>query len=373
MTELRFNKRGKITDPSFLYIEWLDRDNPNRNQEVLELISDLDSSSNYQGMLLEDTLPFLTFEQGEKLFKTLQEHFGEFTLKLVSLANADTGKPSTDSEPHIDLFTIDKDYKEIMTPLMESTLIDDQLSKEYSYDDLAYYFTDPTQGILKYYADSLGVSRASLPVFPSIRNMKHIESSHAEKKKKGKKVAEEKKITRNKPLVTAISLASIGLMIGFTGVAIGLSNLRATKILETQNRYLYEQIKQQDAERQLADKANIFGRYFLAAYYSGDKEEIKPFLSDGDAKYTQPDKADSLASSILENYVTKDERTVELTYIISIKDTENKFRNERVIFSVSLKDDRTDKNEEEQFVVTSEPLSSKYEPVPVENSSGGDS
>ncbi len=191
MTELRFSKRGVIKDSSFIYIEWLDKDKPTVNEDIHELIVDLDSEVLYEGYSIDDCLPFLTFKQAETLFKKLKEIYGEFTFKLMSLASSDKGKPSIDNEPKVAPFVIDETYTNLLVPLMESSLLIDEL-KAYSYEDLNSYFTDPSHGIMRDYASSLGISRASLPYFLNKERQVKLRLNMRKKVRKPKKLLKKK-------------------------------------------------------------------------------------------------------------------------------------------------------------------------------------
>lgn len=360
MTELRFSKRGVIKDSSFIYIEWLDKDKPTVNEDIHELIIDLDSEVLYEGHSIDDCLPFLTFKQAETLFKALKDTYGEFTFKMMSLASSDKGKPSIANEPKVAPFVIDETYSNLLTPLMESSLIIDEL-KAYSYEDLNYYFTDPSHGIMKDYASSLGVSRATLPYFPEQGRTKEIAAKHEKKSNKAKKVIEEKTVTVDLLTKVALALATLGFVFGSLGVAFGLSSKAKIQKLSEQTLYLYEQQNKERDKEELTREADVFARHFLADYFSGDKKALTPYLSSGNAKYTQPDKTEYVVSSLLEKSTYLSKKSVRLTYVLSLKDEETKYRNIRLSFDVK-------KEGENRFVVISEPIQEEYLVVPTTTS-----
>ncbi len=360
MTELRFSKRGVIKDSSFIYIEWLDKDKPTVNEDIHELIVDLDSEVLYEGYSIDDCLPFLTFKQAETLFKKLKEIYGEFTFKLMSLASSDKGKPSIDNEPKVAPFVIDETYTNLLVPLMESSLLIDEL-KAYSYEDLNSYFTDPSHGIMRDYASSLGISRASLPYFPEQGKTSEIAAKHEKKSKKAKKVIEEKTVTVDLLTKIALVLAVLGFVVGALGFTFGMSSKTKIQKLSEQTIYLYNQQNKERDKEELTREADVFARHFLADYFSGNKKALTPYLSSGNARYTQPDKTEFVVSSLLEKSTYLSKNSVRLTYVLSLKDEDTKYRNIRLSFDVK-------KERENHFVVISEPIQEEYLVVPTKAS-----
>lgn len=354
MSELKFAKRGVIKDSSFVYIEWLDKDRPTINEDIQELIVDLDSEVLYEGQTIEDTLPFLTFKQAETLFKALQNHFGEFTFKLMSLANAENGKPSIANEPKVQPFVIDKDYQNLLIPLMESSLVDEDLS-DFTYDDLSFYFTNPSQGIMRDYADSLGLSMSKLPYFPEQEKKGEIAAKTEEKTKKAQKIIAEKTMKRDWFVKVAMALAALGFFFGLLGIIFGMNAKTKIEQLESQSLYLYTQLNDEKTETDLAKETDVFARHFLANYFSGNKKALTPYLSSGNARYTQPDRAEAVVSSLLEKTSLKNNNTINLTYVLSLKDEGGVVRNIRLSFDV-----KRDKGSDFGFIVISEPIEEVY-------------
>lgn len=354
MAELKFSKRGVIKDSSFIYIEWLDKDRPAINEDIQELIVDLDSEVLYEGQTIEDTLPFLTFKQAETLFKALQNHFGEFTFKFMSLANAESGKPSISAEPKLSPFIIDDSYDNVMTSLMEAVIVDPDF-ETYDYEDINFYFTDPAKGVLKTYANSLGISRAELPYFPDRDSKDIIREDQIEKKNKAKKVVAEKTITRDWFVKLAMALAALGFFFGLIGIIFGMNAKSKIDQIERQSLYLYTQLNDEKTENDLAKETDVFARHFLANYFSGNKKAMTPYLSSGNARYTQPDKAEAVVSSLLEKTSLKNNNTINLTYVLSLKDEGGVIRNIRLSFDV-----KRDKGSDFGFIVISEPIEEVY-------------
>ena len=118
--------------------------------------------------------------------------------------------------------------------------------------------------------------------------------------------------------------------------------------------YLYQELKN---TQNLADKEHqidVFSRHFLPNYYSGKKENLTDFLSDGDAKYTVP-KEGILQSVILEK-LTYDSKTKEyiVTYVLSVKKGD-KTSSIRLSFTVKGFD-----SAKYGYVVTTEPKETDY-------------
>ena len=76
-----FNKdRCTITDDLFLEISWADGRGPEEDSELLDIIEGLDHLSNFS-QPISKSLPYLTFQQAELLFKELKQAYGRFQLK----------------------------------------------------------------------------------------------------------------------------------------------------------------------------------------------------------------------------------------------------------------------------------------------------
>ena len=117
--------------------------------------------------------------------------------------------------------------------------------------------------------------------------------------------------------------------------------------------YLYQELKDTNSLIDKEHQVDVFNRYFLPTYYSGNKEALSEYLSDGDAKYTAP-KEGTLQSVILEK-MTYDSKTKEYmsTYVLSVKH-DDKPSNVRLTFKVKATDSK------KGFVVTTEPKESNY-------------
>lgn len=117
---------------------------------------------------------------------------------------------------------------------------------------------------------------------------------------------------------------------------------------------LYQELKNTQNLVEKEHQIDVFSRYFLPNYYSGKKENLKDFLSDGDAKYTVP-KEGVLQSMILEK-LTYESKTKEytVTYVLSVKEGD-KASSIRLRFSV-----KTSKSSKYGYVVMAEPTETDY-------------
>lgn len=352
MAGFGLGKGGVIKDSSFVYIEWEGKDSPKHNATIKDLIEDLDEEHFLDTGTMEDSLPYLTFLQAEVLFRALRDQFGDFTFAKVSLANNESGKPSIEDEPSISPFLIDHTYDNLMTKLMEASLRDPRF-KEYTYDDLALYFTDKENGILRTYAESLGLSQADLPYFPIESDVQGALQRASSKKIRNKGVSE---MGEQNPLLSkiALGLGIAGLLIGLVGVVIGIMGNNKRAELEAQTAYLYQE--QQNIQKLQAKEhaADVFGRFFIPNYYSGNKEALNPFLSSGDAKYTQPEQA-QVISNLLESVKLEKDGSFTLTYVITFSTAEGVNKIKRLSFGI-----KEDSKAEYGFLITSEPVTSIY-------------
>lgn len=354
MAGFGLGKGGVMTDSSFIYIEWLGKDSPKHNREIKDLIEYLDEEQFLDTTTIEDSLPYLTFFQAEELFKALKEQFGDFTLAKVSLANNDSGKPSIEDEPAISPFTIDHHYDNLISPLMEASLCDSRF-KAYSYDELALYFTDNEHGILKIYAESLGLSRSELPYFPLESDVPNALKRATVQKTKTRRGYSQMEAYENS-LFNKITLgvAIVGVLFGILGVVIGvIGNSKKTE-LETKVAYLYQQQQQIQTVQEKSNAADVFGRFFIPNYYSGNKEALNPFLSKGDAKYTQPEQA-KVISNLLESVKLADDGSFTLTYVVTFSTANEETKTKRLSFGV-----KEDKKASYGFLVVSEPVTNLY-------------
>lgn len=84
-----FKKSSKclITDDLFLEVTWEGGKSPEDDSELLGIIEGLDSKLPDGKLLIEESLPYLTFFQAELLFNELLQVYGQFQLKKVAVAH----------------------------------------------------------------------------------------------------------------------------------------------------------------------------------------------------------------------------------------------------------------------------------------------
>ena len=174
---IKGNRKVLFPDALFLYIEWKGKANPKKDEELADIIDDLDTEyfpSNKKESIAQ-SLPFLTFKQAELLFREIKKRYSEFTLKGIALASQPmeqngrvtrptTGVPSIEGQPQITPFVITKDYKELVTPLIEEAHRDKRFEKT-TYEGISNFFSGP-MGLLPCYAESLGLSLVDMPPYP---------------------------------------------------------------------------------------------------------------------------------------------------------------------------------------------------------------
>ena len=75
-----------ITDDLFLEITWEDGRGPEDDSELFDILEGLDHLSDFSQPIAK-SLPYLTFQQAELLFKELKQAYGQFQLKKVAIAH----------------------------------------------------------------------------------------------------------------------------------------------------------------------------------------------------------------------------------------------------------------------------------------------
>lgn len=379
MSGHEFGYKGKekvsFPDPLFLYIEWEERAQPSNNSKLFEIIEDLNLEyfRNPSQRISTKKQTFLTFRQAEMVFNAIKDKFDFFQLEGVALASQVdskgkiTGKVSTDDAPVVSPFVISSNYDNLVNPLVEETFRDPRF-QNYSYEELALYFTETENNLVDCYCASLNLSRSQAPLFPAQgtiegelpridknKNVKRAASTSVtveEIAKRGSYYEEyEEPIKRDKltfffgivgALFGTISLGVIFLLVGQLG-----------KVAE-QNQYLHSELVAVQELQANQNSVDTFGKFFVSSYYSGDKAAIDPFLAEGDVKYTQPENQ-TILSTILKGVTLADDgETYTLTYVVSYKN------NEEIILKEISFDCKKDKELEDRWVVTSEPITKNY-------------
>ena len=354
MTFSLFNKnRCSITDELFLELTWDDGRGLEEDSELLDIIEGLDHLSNFS-QPISKSLPYLTFQQAELLFKELKQAYGRFQLKKVAIAHMEGKTVVTEGEVYASPFLITEDYENLLLPLIQAILTRSEFVN-YSYQEKREYFENQ---IYPVYKQSMGLSDSSLPLFPAegetavISKLNH--PSHD--LKVGGQPAAIPPITQKQ----SVSLKKIYLFLGFLGVltVVNIAGVFfAFAQLSSQSEkvnFLYQEQKNTQLIISTKNEVDVFSRYFLPSYYSGKKENLVDFLSEGDAKFTQP-KEGILQSVILEklNYDSETQKYT-VSYILSVKKGD-KLSSVRLTFDVKASD-----SSKYGFVVETEPKETNY-------------
>ena len=337
-----FQSFPNLSDDLFVEVTWDKALSPETDEALEDLIADLE---------LTETLPYLTFYQAEVLFQSLKDNYQTFEVSRISICHQEGGKPSSEGEVFSEPFVINQTYTNLLNPLMDVILTHPAFS-DYPYSEKRDYFVGQ---VFPAYQASLGLSLTDLPDFPleepKSRGLSRKSSINKTIDKPSQSSPSEKEKPTKKQVF--IWLFLMGIM-SLTSLGIGLkSHVQLSKQNE-QITYLYQELKATQAITEKEHQIDVFSRYFLPNYYSGKKENLSDFLSDGDAKYTVP-KEGSLQSVILEK-VTYNAKTkhYQLTYVLTIKAKEQ-LTSVRLEFEVKEQPSR-----KYGYVVTSEPKETPY-------------
>ncbi|HGC6855437.1 TPA: hypothetical protein ACI0MT_000963 [Streptococcus agalactiae] len=349
-----FNKgRCTITDDLFLEITWEDGRGPEDDRELLAIIDVLDHSSGYSQRISKN-FPYLTFQQAELLFRELKQMYGQFQLKKVAIAHLEGKSVVTEGEVYASPFLITEDYENLLLPLIQSILTHSEFAN-YSYQEKREYFENQ---IYPVYKQSMGLSDSSLPLFPAEGETAVLSQPNrpSHDLKAGGQITVAPPIAQKQ----SVSLKKIYLFLGGLGVLSVINIICvffAFAQLSSQSEkvnFLYQEQKNTQLIISTKNEVDVFSRYFLPSYYSGKKENIVDFLSEGDAKFTKP-KEGILQSVILEklNYDSETQRYT-VSYILSVK-RGDKSSSVRLTFDVKASD-----SSKYGFVVETEPKESNY-------------
>jgi hypothetical protein len=349
-----FNKgRCTITDDLFLEITWEDGKGPEDDRELLAMIEVLDHSSGYSQRISKN-FPYLTFQQAELLFRELKQMYGQFQLKKVAIAHLEGKSVVTEGEVYASPFLITEDYENLLLPLIQAILTRPEFAN-YSYQEKREYFENQLYPV---YKQSLGLTNSSLPLFPA-----EGEAMAVSQPNRLPPVLNARNQTDVVPPLSqkqSVSLKKIYLFLGFLGVLtvvniVGIFFAFAQLSNQSEKvNFLYQEQKNTQHLISTKNEVDVFSRYFLPSYYSGKKENLVDFLSEGDAKYTKP-KEGILQSVILEklNYDSETQKYT-VSYILSVKKGD-KSSSIRLTFDVKASD-----SSKYGFVVETEPKESNY-------------
>ena len=349
-----FNKdRCTIADDLFLEITWEDGRGPEDDIELLDIIEGLDHLSDFSQPIAK-SLPYLTFQQAELLFRELKQVYGRFQLKKVAIAHLEGKSVVTEGEVYASPFLITEDYENLLLPLIQAILTRSEFAN-YSYQEKREYFENQ---IYPVYKQSLGLSDSSLPLFPAEGETEAVSQPNrpSHDLKAGGQITVAPPIAQKQ----SVSLKKIYLFLGGLGVLSVINIICvffAFAQLSSQSEkvnFLYQEQKNTQLIISTKNEVDVFSRYFLPSYYSGKKENLVDFLSEGDAKFTKP-KEGILQSVILEklNYDSETQRYT-VSYILSVK-RGDKSSSVRLTFDVKASD-----SSKYGFVVETEPKESNY-------------
>lgn len=342
-----------MTDDLFIEITWEEGKSPEYDSELLGIIEGLDQQylDTFQHPI-EESLPYVTFRQAELLFQALQDAYGQLQLNRVAICHLEGKEAVSEGEVFASPFVIDRNYQNLLLPLIQAILIDPEF-QSYTYTEKREYFVNQ---IYPAYKTSVVIQESSLPLFP-------VEGEQVSTVAPIQKQVSKMSVPPAQPVAASSikesSLKKVYILLGLLGVlAAGgiISAMMAFSQLSKQSEqvtYLYQELKDTNSLIDKEHQVDVFNRYFLPTYYSGNKEALSEYLSDGDAKYTAP-KEGTLQSVILEK-MTYDSKTKEYmsTYVLSVKH-DDKPSNVRLTFKVKATDSK------KGFVVTTEPKESNY-------------
>ncbi|HEM3667503.1 TPA: hypothetical protein U1C81_001271 [Streptococcus suis] len=354
MAFIPFKKSNKclVTDDLFIEIAWEEGKSPEDDSELLGIIEGLDQQylDTFQHPI-EESLPYVTFRQAELLFQALSEAYGQFQLKKVAICHLEGKEAVSEGEVFASPFVINGNYQNLLLPLIQAILTDPEF-QTYTYIEKREYFVNQ---IYPAYKVSLGIQESSLPLFP-------VEGEEVSTVAPTQKQVSKMSVLPAQPVAIPSvkeSLKKVYILLALLGIlAAGgiISSMMAFSQLSKQSEqvtYLYHELKDTKSLIDAEHQVDVFNRYFLPTYYSGNKEALSEYLSNGDAKYTAP-KEGILQSVILEKMMY-DSKTKEYTstYVLSVK-RDDKPSNVRLTFKVKVADSK------KGFVVTTEPKESDY-------------
>lgn len=330
-------KNGAFSDISFVKIEWLKGKSPNDNDNLARIIEEVDEQFFGTGVTegIEECLKhsYFPFSHAEILFANIKEVFGDFVLKRVSLANNEEGLrkntfiPSTEDEVSISNLKLDDSYTNLIDVFIKEGFYGDcgrQFAQQgYSYNDVLNYFRE----VLSAYQKSRDLKSTEMNRF-QLPSAEEVESVFGNKKSKSDMSNDTDRLNNmnnqyfkdklkqlNLKIIVLTIVSVLSLIVSVVFFVINSSSISNNyRSLQTIN------TKVSQSEKLLSEQhsADVFGRYFMSYYYSGNKDNLSEFLASNDAKYTQPDTA-TVNTALLENITLKDssKNTYELTYVVT--------------------------------------------------------
>lgn len=355
MAFIPFKKSNKclVTDDLFIEIIWEEGKSPEDDSELLGIIEGVDQQylDTFQHPI-EESLPYLTFFQAELLFQALQDVYGQLKLNKVSVCHLEGKEAISEGEVFASPFVINANYQNLLLPLIQAIITDPEF-QSYSYTEKREYFVNQ---IYPAYKSSLGIQESSLPLFP-VEGEQITPVLYARKQTSKMSSVHEQRPVETPSLKS--TLKKVYVLLGILSIlAAGgiISSMVAFAQLSKQSEqvaYLHQELQDTNSLMNKEHQVDVFNRYFLPTYYSGNKKALSEYLSDGDAKFTVP-KEGILQSVILEK-MTYDPKNKEYrsTYVISVKHDDVP-SNVRLTFNVKATGSK------KGFVVTTEPKESDY-------------
>ncbi|MGT2736880.1 hypothetical protein ACVRXS_06955 [Streptococcus orisratti] len=355
MAFIPFKKSNKclVTDELFLEVTWEEGKSPEDDSELLGIIEGLDQQYLDFDHTIEESLPYVTFYQAELLLQALKDAYGHMELKKVAICHLEGKEAISEGEVFASPFIIDQRYQNLLLPLIQSIMTGSDF-QTYTYQEKREYFVNQ---IYPAYKASLGIQESALPLFPEegeqvlapFTQQQQVPNINVGATPQAVvNVADQKSLKKVYLLMGLLATLAIG---GIVSSVIAYTQL--TKQNE-QVTYLYQELKNTQNVINEEHQIDVFSRYFLPNYYSGKKENLEEFLSDGDAKYTVP-KEGTLQSVILEQLTYEPEtKEYQPTYVLSVKEGD-KARSIRLSFTAKKSD-----SAKYGFVVTTEPKEADY-------------
>ncbi|AXQ78572.1 hypothetical protein DDV21_005500 [Streptococcus chenjunshii] len=356
MAFIPFKKSHKcvVTDDLFLEVTWEAGKSPDDDSELLGIIEGLDQQylDSFQHSI-EESLPYVTFHQAELLFQALQEVYGYVELNKVAICHLEGKEAVSEGEVFASPFIIDQGYQNLLLPLIQS-IMTGQDFQSYTYQEKREYFVNQ---IYPVYKNSLGIQESALPLFPEegeqvssvLPQQKQVSNFAA-----GVTPPAEQKALKEHSLKKVYLLIVLLAVLAVGGVILSVISYMQLAKQNEQVTYLYQELKSVQNLSNEEHQIDVFSRSFLPNYYSGKKENLADFLSDGDAKYTVP-KEETLQSVILEKLIYEPKtKEYTVTYVLSVKEGD-KTSGVRLTFTV-----KGHESSKYGYVVTTEPKETNY-------------
>lgn len=220
------------------------------------------------------------------------------------------------------------------------------------------YFTTIDVNLMECYRSSLGLSRSELPLYPKAGSI----PGELMRDNIAPSVSQDASPTHAPAVATSPKhkdmlsrgLAIGGLTLGVLGLVLSVISLARLNQEVNRTATLTQTVQEISNLQGKEHRIDVVSRYFLANYYSGDKDNIKAFLSSGDAKYTTPDVA-TLASILNDGISYQEEGRYTASYILGLKLASGQTVVKRLTFELK-EDDKSSYG----YVIDTEPLEEDF-------------